>query len=354
MSNTSNTSNTSIERSPYDDYWKQITWKKYMDSSLDIASFCETLDKKDEQVFNVIDNMFGAILISIGSTFKRLGYDEFFTCYSRMPPVENAPLNYISKIGVAITDIIIGDKDSSAGQDSIDEDELDPCLSIGGNYIRGIRNFVYIPGGLVCFHDINKALFELTDIVLMLSRSCVPNYLFKELNDRINLNSRDCLFNITRTSGKVQKCIINSDTSVKFHKSNTTGEWNWVIYLGFDKIEDFNEVDIELGYDRLVKLKNANYTKHVFLRDFMKVNGIEQMSFERTKYIKCIDNVDTSTTIPIFYKMISDVEVDVPELREHFHYIHHNVKQYFIEKLDEFLDCVKLSMEKEGIILKIV
>ena len=308
---------------PNDPYWKVITWKDYDKSNMDFCEFADSLDNRDDAVFTTIENIFGSICISIRYTSKLVGYDELFKCYTR-------PKNI--------------------------DDEADYETATSGNYLRGCRNFVYFPGGLICFNKINKPLYELTDIGLMLNFSCIPNYFIRELNERIIKNNRESLFTITRSNGAKQIGIINENSSIRYHKTSNTDTWNWIIYVGFDEYDEkLTKEQRENSIDMLIDRKVGNFSKNVFLKDFLQDNNIDKIRIEKSKYTDNINKImreNTTTELPVFYKKSYgeyDCEHELYHYKEHFNYIHENVKNYFFSKLDEYLVCVVNSMKKEGI-----
>lgn len=334
---TKNTLENSVPVAPDSDYWKKNTWKDYHKTNKDFNIFIKELDKRDEMVFNVIHNIFGSVYVSINFSSKKLGFDDIFSCYTEDKKKQKT----------------IDDTNKSYHAES----------NIFNKYVQGIQSFAGIPYGIICFHKCNEMLFKLCSISLMLHYTCIPNQFIKEFNTKIAASDRNCLFITKRTSGKLQHCILNSNSSIVFNKNVNKGEIGWIVYISFDNYDDnLKQSEIEKQENAIIKTKMGSLTKTVGLGDFLDYNFITTLTFEKSKYVtslekifdKTFNNEGSEDEIPLFTPFDNFTNnTNEAYYNKYFKYIHENVKEYFLVKLDEYLESVKLSMLSQGVNLVI-
>lgn len=316
-----------------DDYWRNITWKEYHKTNKNFNLFVQDLEKKDEMVLSVIHGIFSSIYVSINFSSKRLGFDEIFRCYT-------------------------DDNNKYKMKDSIkSNDNYTMESNIYSEYVSGIQSFTNYPCGMICYHKSNELLFQLCSISLMLNYRCIPNKFIKEFNNKIIKSDRNCLFNTKRSSGKIQHCIINSNTSIVY-KNSKEDDSKWIVFISFDNYDDnLSLSELEIREREILKTKIGTLTKTVELADFLDYNTITKLTFEKSKYVNSLERIFDKTfnnviddKIPVFISFDDSKEnINERYYNKYFKYIHDNVKKYFLDKLDEYLISVQHSMTSQGI-----
>jgi hypothetical protein len=335
---------------PNSDYWKTTTFKDFDKSNIDYETFISKLDPIEGKILEIIENINVLVSFGVNFTSKVIGFDEVVKCF-------------------------VGDVNSF--------DSNNEVVSLNqswnqfyGKPVLGISSFVRFPGGVIEYHKSNRKLFNISTIALMLNKSSFPLCFIKEFSDP------NKLFNIKRSNGDEQMSILTKNASIFWCKSNSqNNELDWRIQVSFSDQSLLSIDEIEDSNNNLKESGNGAFVKTIFLKDLLKLNNIDTLTFEVTKLKLSIResdiNSDYEEQFGLDYESDSETEMDTvfeinknicnssdklyinrdkePDiiLNSYHNVIVEGVTNYFEKRLDEYMSSITKTLSSVKITVNI-
>jgi hypothetical protein len=312
--------------------------------------FCEdreemSLNNKEKLVFNVIDNIYGLVSLGMNFSMKVMGHDQLVNrfCYKK------------------------------------DDNDLYKNSDIVGSVVCGSYSFTLFPRGMINYHKYNIVLFKLTTIALMLTKGSFPIDYIDEISNRLKDEGSSRIFNIVRTSGEIQTCTVTRRSSIVYKTSSKKPtSKRWTIDVNFNDHPKMTPDEIEESEKGIIDGNGGLLNKGVELGEFMSLNDINEITLNITKLKLDIinsfmdmdfsqydsDDSDEGDKVmekelnktytkptPIFTNESGVVD---EELNTNINYIHEVCKNYFLNRLDKYIVCVKHSLSHHNIKIRII
>lgn len=319
---------------PDDDIWNENT-------------FCENgsdkvLDDKDKLVFNIIENIYGLVYLGMNFSMKMIGYDQLVNRFSYK-----------------------------------EDTDLYENPNIVGSVVCGSSSFTVFPRGMINYHKYNIVLFKLTTIALMLTKGSFPIDYIDEISNRLKDEGSSRIFNIVRTSGEIQTCTVTRRSSIVYKTSSMKpNSKHWTIYLSFNDHPKMTPDEIKESEKEIINGNEGLLNKGVELGEFMSLNDINEITLNITKlkldiinsfmdmeFSKCESDDDAeeggkidlgktyTKKAPIFIDENENVDY---ELNKNLNYIHEVSKNYFLNRLDNYMISVKKNLSNHNIKFRII
>jgi hypothetical protein len=289
---------------PDDDYWYLITFDDTNKlSSIDLDNYYSSLLPIEKRVYDIINSINGIISFNINFASKFIDFDE-----------------------------IIKSKVLKQGDQYLNE--------LVCSAIVGFSTFIRFPAGVVNYHPINEPLFQVSGIEFMMNKGSFPIEYIDELFQKINNSGKTSLFKTIRSSGDIQNCLVLSNSSI-FYKPETDENFNsWRISVSFNDQSYMNPQQIEQDNKDMLSANSALLSKSIYIKTFMQLNNISQITLDKTRFRNDIMNSFTKTydNLPEFVNF--DGFPDSTYLNN-IEYIQNKVVNYYLEKLEEYTNCVK-------------
>lgn len=301
-----------------------------------------SLSNKDKLVFNIIDNLYALVYLGMNFSMKMIGYDQLVNrfCY-----------------------------DMSIGNDYFNKD-------IVGSVVCGSSSFTVFPRGMINYHKFNNVLFKLSTIALMLTKASFPIDYIDEISNRLTERGPKRLFNIIRSNGDKQTCTVTKCSSIVYTKGSGSHKSKyWKIDVNFNDHPKMTPEDIKKSEMLIMDGNEGILNKGVDLGEFMSLNDITEVTLNITKLkldiINSFIEVDYSSDssdgddekakgilnktytkkVPVF---IDENNNPDHELNENINYVHEVSKNYFLNRLDKYISCVKHSFQAHNIKFRII
>ena len=301
-----------------------------------------TLSDKDKLVFKIIDNLFALVYLGMNFSMKRIGYDQLVNRFCYNMSFEN---DYFNK------DIV-------------------------GSIVVGSSSFTIFPRGMINYHKYNNILFKLSTIALMLTKGSFPIDYIDEISNRLAEKGSTRLFNIIRSNGDKQTCTVTKCSSIVYTKgSGSRKSKYWKIDVNFNDHPKMTQEDIKKSEEGIMEGNEGLLNKCIDLGEFMSLNDINEITLNITKLkldiINSFMEVDYSSEecynddekgsrilnktytkkVPVFTDENNNPD---HELNENINYVHEVSKNYFLNRLDTYIDCVKHSFHTHNIKFRII
>lgn len=300
---------------PDDDYWYFITYDNTHElTSIELDNYYSSLLPIDKRVYDIINSINGIISFNINRAAKFLDLDEIIK----------------SKVVKCQEDDYVNELVCSA--------------------VVGFSTFIRFPAGVVNYHPINEPLFRVTGIEFMMNKGSFPIEYIDELFQKINNSGKTSLFKTIRSSGNIQSCLVLSNSSI-FYKLDSDDRFNsWRISVSFNDHTYMSEQQIEQDNKDMLSANSALLSKSVYIKAFMKLNNISQLTLDKTRFrndiINSFPKSYNNSYLPEFVNL--DGDPDTTYLKN-IKYIQNKVVNYYLEKLDEYVNCVKINLLADGV-----
>lgn len=302
---------------PNDEYWCLVTYDNtHQLTPTELDNYYISLLPVEQRIYDIIHSINSIMSFNINIASKFMDLDEIVKCK------------------------VINKSNNEPNQELI-------CAAV-----VGFSTFIRFPAGVINYHSINESLFQVSGIEFMMNKGSYPIEYIDEFFQKVDKSGKTCLFNTVRSSGNIQSCLVLSNSSIYYRSENENIDENtnnsWRISVCFNDHSSMNAQEIQQDNKNILCLNYGSLSKSVYLNTFMELNNIRQITLDKSRLRNDILN-----SFPLAFNKIPNFEnIDgAPDLIyiKNIEYIQNMVVKYYLEKLDEYTNCLQKYLSDDGI-----